>query len=156
MEIRVSPGEDVKGEHDRDAQSGDSDQPLPLLLYSTSAQVREQVRQALGTRLHRKLPPLSYVECATAPAAIRLIEQGDIGLAVLDGEATPTGGMGLAKQLRDEVDPCPPILVLIGREDDRWLAKWSRADAVATQPIDPIALSETVTALLLERAAAHT
>lgn len=125
-----------------------SDQALTVLLYSTSAEVREQVRQALGVRLHRDLPPLQYIESATAPAAIRLIEQGGIALAVLDGEATPTGGMGLAKQLRDEVDPCPPILVLIGRQDDRWLARWSRADAVVAQPLDPLEVAETVTGLL--------
>lgn len=132
-----------------------SDQGLAILLYSTSALVREQIRQALGVRLHRDLPPLRYIESATAPAAIRLIEQGGIALAVLDGEASPTGGMGLAKQLRDEVDPCPPILVLIGRQDDRWLARWSRADAVVAQPIDPLELSETVTSLLLEQLASR-
>lgn len=131
-------------------------QALTILLYSTSAEVRAQVRQALGVRLHRDLPPLRYVESATAPAAIRLIEQGGIGLAILDGEASPTGGMGLAKQLRDEIDPCPPILLLIGRADDKWLARWSRADAVATQPIDPLEVSETVIGLLFGQPASHT
>jgi hypothetical protein len=30
--------------------------------------------------------------------------------------------------------------VLIGRAADRWLADWSRADAAATLPVDPIEL----------------
>ncbi len=53
---------------------------------------------------------------------IRQIETDDIDLAILDGEAAPAGGMGLAKQLKDEIAQCPPILVLTGRPDDAWLA----------------------------------
>ncbi len=56
--------------------------------------------------------------------------------------------MGIAKQLRDELDVCPPIVVLTGRADDRWLADWSRADGVVGHPIDPFALAETVVGLL--------
>ena len=46
--------------------------------------------------------------------------------------------MGLAKQLKDEIADCPPILVLTGRPDDAWLASWSRAEAAVPHPIDPI------------------
>ncbi len=46
-------------------------------------------------------------------------------LVILDGEATPAGGMGIARQLKDEIYQCPPILVLIGRPQDGWLATWS-------------------------------
>lgn len=128
---------------------------LPILLYSTSAAVREQVRQALGVRLHRDLPRLRYIEAATAPVAIRVVESGEVRLAILDGEATPTGGMGLAKQLRDEVDHCPPLVVLIGRPDDRWLARWSRAEAAVSHPIDPLELAAVVTDLLRGLPVAH-
>ena len=34
---------------------------------------------------------------------------------VLDGEAQPAGGMGMCRQLKDEIHRCPPVLVLIGR-----------------------------------------
>jgi len=56
--------------------------------------------------------------------------------------------MGVAKQLKDEIADCPPILVLTGRPDDAWLASWSRAEASEPQPIDPIELASTVIALL--------
>lgn len=56
--------------------------------------------------------------------------------------------MGLAKQIRDEYEPCPPLLVLIARRADRWLADWSRADATAALPIDPLELPRTVVDLL--------
>ncbi|MBB1031543.1 hypothetical protein G6027_11720, partial [Dietzia sp. SLG310A2-38A2] len=91
---------------------------------------------------------LDYLEVATAAVVLDTMDAGGIDLAILDGEAAPTGGLGLAKQLRDELDHTPPILVLIGRADDRWLADWSRADASVSHPIDPLRLRDTVTSLL--------
>jgi DNA-binding response OmpR family regulator len=118
------------------------------LVYSDNALTRDQVRSALGRRIHPDLPELTYLDVATAPVVIENLDKGGIDLAILDGEATPTGGMGLAKQLKDEVADCPPILVLTGRPDDAWLASWSRAEAAVSHPIDPIRLGEAVAALL--------
>jgi hypothetical protein len=56
--------------------------------------------------------------------------------------------MGLARQLKDEVYHCPPVLVLVARPQDAWLATWSRADAAVAAPVDPVALAETATTLL--------
>jgi DNA-binding response OmpR family regulator len=122
--------------------------PLRVLVYSDNAQTREQVRLALGNRVHPELPELSYVDVATAPVVIQQMDKGAVDLAILDGEATPVGGMGIAKQLKDEIDDCPPILVLTGRRDDAWLARWSRAEASVPHPIDPIRLGEAVAGLL--------
>jgi DNA-binding response OmpR family regulator len=122
--------------------------PLRVLVYSDNAQTREQVRLALGKRVHPELPELSYVDVATAPVVIQQMDKGGVDLAILDGEATPVGGMGIAKQLKDEIDDCPPILVLTGRRDDAWLARWSRAEASVPHPIDPIRLGEAVAGLL--------
>ena len=119
-----------------------------ILVYSDDANVREQVRLALGKRIHPELPELTYVDVATAPMVIRRVESDDIDLAILDGEATPTGGMGIAKQLKDELATCPPILVLTGRPDDAWLASWSRAEAAVPHPLDPIVLGRTALGLL--------
>jgi DNA-binding response OmpR family regulator len=119
-----------------------------ILVYSNDPRVREQVKLALGKRIHPELPEVDYVDVATAPMVIRHIEADDIDLAILDGEATPTGGMGLAKQLKDEIAECPPLVVLTGRRDDAWLAKWSRAEAAVPMPVDPIQLAEAVVGLL--------
>lgn len=127
--------------------------PLKILVYSDNVQTREHVMQALGKRLHPDLPELSYVEIATGPMVVRTMDEGGIDLAILDGEATPTGGMGIAKQLKDELSFCPPILVLTGRPDDAWLANWSRAEAAVSHPLDPIVLGRTVLSLL--RTPAH-
>jgi DNA-binding response OmpR family regulator len=128
--------------------SDPAERPLRVLVYSDNAQTREQVRLALGKRVHPELPELSYVDVATAPVVIQQMDKGAVDLAILDGEATPVGGMGIAKQLKDEIDDCPPILVLTGRRDDAWLARWSRAEASVPHPIDPIRLGEAVAGLL--------
>ncbi len=124
------------------------DAPLRILVYSDNPRTREAVRLALGKRVHPDLPELSYLDVATAPMVHEHLEQGGFDLAILDGEATPAGGMGVAKQLKDELADCPPILVLTGRADDAWLADWSRADAAVPHPIDPMLLGEAVAALL--------
>ncbi len=122
--------------------------PLHILNYSSNAGTREQVRLALGTRLHPDLAELTYTDVATAPMVITLMDAGGFDLVILDGEASPFGGMGIAKQLKDEITDCPPILVLTGRADDAWLANWSRAEAAVPHPIDPIRLGEAVVGLL--------
>src|SRR3954462_7291601 len=124
---------------------------LRVLVYSDDVNTRQQVILALGRRVHPDLPELEYVEVATEPVVIQNMDAGGIDLAILDGEAVPAGGMGIAKQLKDEIYECPPLLVLTGRPQDAWLATWSRADAAVPHPIDPIQLAEAVTGLLRSR-----
>ncbi|RAU92057.1 Rv3143 family two-component system response regulator [Mycolicibacter senuensis] len=130
------------------SDSTPSSQALRILVYSDDAATRARVMTALGKHLHPDLPELSYVEVATEPVVIRQMDAGGIDLAILDGEATPAGGMGICKQLKDELTPCPPIVVLTGRADDVWLARWSHADGVLPHPVDPMALSREVLGLL--------
>ncbi|MCX8560677.1 hypothetical protein OS122_07250 [Mycolicibacterium mucogenicum] len=125
-----------------------ADSALKILVYSDNPNTRDRVRTALGRRIHPDLPDLTYLDVATAPVVVSSVDAGGIDLAILDGEATPAGGMGLAKQLKDEVANCPPIVVLTGRPDDAWLASWSRAEAAVPHPIDPIRLGEAVVAVL--------
>jgi DNA-binding response OmpR family regulator len=131
-------------------------EPLKVLVYSDDANTRSQVMLALGKRPHPDLPVLRYVEVATEPVVIQQLDAGEIDLAILDGEAVPAGGMGIAKQLKDEIYNCPPILVLTGRPQDAWLATWSRADAAVPHPIDPLQLADAVTRLLKPRVPAPT
>lgn len=127
---------------------------LRVLVYSNDADTRQQVMAALGRNPHPELPTLEYLEVATAPVVIEQMDAGGIDLAILDGESAPAGGLGIAKQLKDEIAECPPILVLTGRPDDAWLASWSRAEAAVAHPIDPIRLTEAVVTLLRSRSAA--
>ena len=80
--------------------------PLNVLVYSDNARTREQVMLALGKRVHPKLPDLTYTEVATAPVVVKTVDAGGVDLAILDGEATPAGGLGIAarpvRPTRDE------------------------------------------------------
>ena len=99
------------------------------------------------------LPRVEYTECATEPMVIATVDAQRFDLLILDGEAVPAGGMGIARQLKDEIYGCPPILVLIGRPQDAWLATWSRADAVVPHPLEPVTLARAAAALLRRRSA---
>ena len=120
---------------------------LTILLYASDRSTRENVRFALGRRVAADLPEVRVLEVATQPAVITAMDAGGIDLMILDGEAVP-GGMGLARQLKDEIHLCPPILVITGRPDDAWLATWSRADGAVAHPIDPVRLPEAAAQLL--------
>src|SRR5215211_1893656 len=120
---------------------------LTILLYASDRTTRQNVRLALGRKVASDLPPVRVLEVATQAAVITAMDAGGIDLAILDGEAAP-GGMGLCRQLKDEILRCPPILLLIGRADDAWLATWSRADGALSHPVDPIRLPAAVARLL--------
>jgi DNA-binding response OmpR family regulator len=122
-----------------------------VLVYSDDRTTREQVRLAIGRRPAADLPRVEYVECATEPAVMKALRAGGIDVAVFDGEAAPYGGIGLARQVKDEIFQCPPVLVLVGRPQDGWLATWSRAEAVLSHPLDPAAVAAAVADLLRRR-----
>ena len=118
-----------------------------VLVYSSSDATRQRVLTALGQRPEPGLE-LSFVEASTGREVVAICDGGDIDLAILDGEAAPTGGIGLGRQLKDELDSPPPVLLLVGRRDDAWLATWSRAEGVTPHPIDAVRITEAVLELL--------
>ena len=132
-----------------------AEEVLTILLYASDRTTRQNVRLALGRKVATDLPPVRVLEVATQAAVITAMDAGGIDLAILDGEAVP-GGMGLSRQLKDEVLRCPPILLLIGRPDDAWLATWSRADWAVSHPVDPVRLPAAVAALLRPPMSAET
>lgn len=124
-----------------------------VVVYSDDAAVRDQIRGALGRRPAADLGRVEWAECSTGAQVIAAVDAGGVDLCVLDGEAWPTGGMGLAKQMKDELPDCPPTLLIIARRDDSWLATWSQADGVVAHPIDPPELTTVASDLLRRRAA---
>uniref|UniRef100_A0AAU2JM49 Response regulatory domain-containing protein n=1 Tax=Streptomyces sp. NBC_00049 TaxID=2903617 RepID=A0AAU2JM49_9ACTN len=122
-----------------------------VLVYSDDASTREQVRLAAGRRPAADLPPVEFLECATLPAVLSALDEGGIDVCVLDGEAVPAGGMGVCRQIKDEIFRCPPVLLLMGRPQDAWLATWSRADAAVTLPVDPVEFAAALAGLLRTR-----
>jgi DNA-binding response OmpR family regulator len=131
-----------------------SSRKLNFVLYSDDSTTRAALVSALGKQVSPELGEHEIRQFATADA-LRLyvdsIKPGSdrpIDLFILDGEAAPEGGMGVARQLKDEVFNCPPVLLIVARKEDAWLAAWSRAEASVTHPIDPFTLADTVASLI--------
>ena len=123
----------------------DSRAKLQIALYSDDSSVRGTVITALGQRISPDLPIHEITEFATGPALRAKVDGGkNFDLYILDGESVPEGGMGIAKQLKDEVFNCGVVIVMVGRASDAWLAGWSRAEGVVSHPLDPFTLASTV------------
>ena len=120
-----------------------------IIVYSDDSSVRATIIAALGERTASDLAPHVIHQFATAPALRSYVDSGStVDLFILDGEATPEGGLGIARQLKDEVFNCPPVLVITGRVQDSWLAAWSLAEASVVHPIDPFTLAQSAAKLL--------
>jgi len=124
-----------------------------VLLYSDDPRVRDRMRLAIGTRPAADLQ-VEFVDASSYAECIRLMDEYHVDLLVLDGEASPGGGLGIARQLRDELPDTPPIAVVIARSADRWLAAYAKVDATLVHPLDPVDTGRTVATLLRERATA--
>ena len=131
-----------------------------IIVYSDDSAVRQSIVAALGKKVAADLPEHQIEEFATGPALRSYIDRKSVSgnlradLFILDGEAVPEGGMGIARQLKDEVFNCPPVLLITGRREDAWLAAWSRAEASVIHPIDPFTLANTVANLMRTSAVA--
>ncbi len=127
--------------------------PVQILIYSDDVAVRSAARAALGPQIGADFGDNAIHEFATGEALHAYIDQNPTGidLIILDGEAVPEGGMGIARQIKDEVFNSPPVLLLIARADDAWLATWSRADATVQHPIDPFSFATAAANLIRAR-----
>src|SRR5674476_552221 len=133
----MTTSHDLHGDSAADSVPSNAAHRIAILLYSDDIATRDAVRLAVGRRPARDVEVSTWFECATAAAAIEAVETGQYDLLILDGEATPTGGLGLCRQLKNEIFSCPPVLVLTGRPQDGWLAAWSQADLAVPHPFDP-------------------
>lgn len=126
------------------------EEPVRLLVYSDDMATRADVMLAVGRRAAADLPRITWTEAATHAAVVAAAESGRFAALVLDGEAAKVGGLGICRQLKSEIFECPPVIVLIARTQDAWLAAWSEADAVLAAPLDPIEVQRTVARVIRE------
>src|ERR1700732_2300301 len=127
---------------------------MKVVVYSHDADTRARVRLAIGRLPAPDVPEAGGIEGGTPPAATRPPDGAGGGeVRGLDGRGQPAGGMDICRQAKDEIYACPPVLLIIARADDGWLATWSRADAVVSHPIDPAALANALAGLMRRRAA---
>jgi DNA-binding response OmpR family regulator len=131
-----------------------SSNSITVLVYSQHPELRAEVRNAVGRRAAGDLGRIEWVECSNYSQVRNQLDSGEISLAILDGDAQPTGGVGLCRQFKNEITDCPPIVVLLMRPQDKWLATWAQADAVIVRPIDPVSTAATIGQTLRAHASA--
>ncbi len=123
-----------------------------VLLYSDDPKVRDSIRLAIGTRPAADLS-VEFVEATSWQDCRDLLDDYVIDLMVLDGEAAPAGGLGIARQTKDEYRDPPPTCVVIARAADRWLAAFANVDQTLVHPLDPVTTGQTIATMLRARAA---
>jgi DNA-binding response OmpR family regulator len=111
--------------------------------------MRDLLRVAVGSIERRLGEPLSFLDAPDGEkgAAIGLRERPDA--VVADEIASRAGAFALARELRGAPDPYRgPIVIVLERRQDGWLARWSGADAWFVKPVDPFELADRLVELV--------
>lgn len=124
-----------------------------------SEQAVERLRAASALHLHAQ-DDAEVVEATSAEDARALLERdADFDVLVIDGDLYPRGGYGLLYGIRAQAElrgqASPPAVILMDREQDRWLADWAGANAVLVKPVPSFALARQVEDLVGAGAAQH-
>jgi len=117
-----------------------------VLIASDAPWVRDEVRAALTD-------PDTVVREATRGAhVLPAVQERAPDLVVLDLQIGKMGGMATCLELRLEEGagrlPHVPVLMLLDRRADVFLARRSNADGWVVKPLDPIRLGRAIRALL--------
>lgn len=121
---------------------------IPVLVYSDDSRVRAEVITGVGRRAAADLPLLEWTEVATPEAVVAQVKENSFAALVLDAEAPKAGGISVARTLKTELYECPPVLIIIARQQDGWLATWAQADGIVSHPVDPFEIQEALAGLL--------
>ncbi len=123
-----------------------------LLVYSHRPEVRERIINAIGRRPAADVGRVDYLECSAVYEVMMATQARQADILILDGEAQPTGGIGISRQIHQEAELVPPVVVVVRRADDRWLATWAGADEILVHPLDPVTAADCIAGLLRRRA----
>ena len=121
--------------------------PVPeVLIVSDSRAVREEVRAVLPS------PEFTVREVTQGAMVLPSVEAEPPDLVISDMQVGAMGGMAVSLELRHEggaerIDDVP-ILLLLDRRADVFLAKRSEADGWLVKPLDPVRVRKAVRALL--------
>jgi DNA-binding response OmpR family regulator len=92
---------------------------------------------------------LEFLEAEDGDRALKVAWRELPEVVIADEIASRAGAFAMAKDLRGQPEPFPGVIViLLDRQQDDWLAKWSGADAWFTKPFDPFELAARVVELL--------
>ena len=120
-----------------------SEQLVRVLLVSDNPRITAQVTSALIGD-----PETTLMEVRTPQRAVALLDEGSsFDLVVGDNDTAPSGGYFLAREIKARGQmgrDMPPVVLLLARDQDRFLSNWSQADAYLVKPIDPFDFREVL------------
>lgn len=123
---------------------------IKVLLVASDQRVRERLRLALE-RLEVTGEEVEFLEVPDGNQALALAEAEHPDLVVVEVGVTPYGAFGLARDVKAAPEASCPVIILLERPQDEWLARWSGADAMVNRPIDPFQLAKVARRLVEER-----
>jgi DNA-binding response OmpR family regulator len=117
-----------------------------VLIASDAPSVRAEVAAVAGT------PELTIREARSGPDVMREVARALPDLLVVDLQMGNMGGMAVCLELRleesyDNLEHVP-VLMLLDRRPDVFIARRSGAEGWVVKPLDPIRLRRAVAALL--------
>lgn len=123
-------------------------------MISPDAALRQQLRIVVSSAERRTKDRWEYLEAPDGIRGIRLAWRELPDVVVADEIASGAGAFAVVRDLKGAAEPFPgAVVVVLARDQDRWLAEWSGADAWVSRPVDPFALANVVVDLVERRSA---
>ncbi len=122
---------------------------MSILLISADPGVREVL--AVGARSVGRTTgePVEFLEAGSGLQGIRLAWRHLPEVVITDEILSRAGGFAITRDLKGADPPFPgPVIILLERREDEWLAAWAGADAWFVKPVNPFRLAETVGGLI--------
>ncbi len=119
---------------------------IEVLLVTEADWVQEAVNDALADS------GVSVSTISDGRAVLKRVASDNPDLVVVDFQVGSMGGMAICKDLRLESGANRlarvPVLLLLDRAADKWMAKHSEADSWVNKPLDALSIRRAVEQLL--------
>ncbi len=120
---------------------------MKILLVADHSSVAAQVTTAV-----EGWDDSSVFHVSMPKRALALLDEGEAyDVVVADNDTHPAGGLFLCREVKARWQmgrEMPPVVLLIARPQDSWLANWAQADAYVLKPADPFDLREALEAVV--------
>ena len=119
---------------------------MHILLATDVDWIVDDITAALGG------PDTSFTVCREGRVVVGVVAEREPDLAILDMQIGSKGGMAvtMAMRLDESADMLPhvPVIMLLDRRADVFLARRSGADGWLIKPLDPLRIKRAVAAVL--------